>query len=301
MDRATLTAAAWMLGAIVSFTSMAVAGRALAGVHDTFEIMLYRSLIGAGIVLAVAGATGRLGDVRRDRLGLHVLRNLTHFTGQNLWFLAIATIPLAQVFALEFTAPLWVLVLAPLLLGERVRPAQYAVALVGFAGVLLVARPFGGAVSPGILWGALAAVFFATTNLLTRRLTRDEGIVSILTWLTLMQLVLGLVCAGLDGAIAAPTAASAPWLALVGIAGLTAHFCLTNALSLAPASTVMPVDFARLPVIAAIGALAFGEPIDPLVLAGGAVIAGAAWANLRLARPVASLPPGTAKTQGARL
>ena len=284
MDRTTLTAAAWMIGSIVSFTSMAVAGRAVSGIHDTFEIMLFRSALGLALVVAGAGLAGRLGDVRRDRLGLHAVRNLAHFTGQNLWFLAITLVPLAQVFALEFTSPLWVLVLAPLILGERVRPAQYGAALVGFAGVLVVARPFAGAVEPGLVWAGLAALAFAVTNLLTRRLTRHEGLVSILFWLTALQLVFGAVCAGIDGDVAWPTAATAPWLALIGAAGLCAHLCLTRALTLAPASTVMPVDFARLPLIAGIGAVLYDEALDPVVLAGAALIVAAAWTNLRLAR-----------------
>ncbi|KIT15930.1 DMT family transporter [Jannaschia aquimarina] len=287
MDRTTLVAATWMLGSIVSFTSMAVAGRAVSDTHDTFEIMLFRSVIGLGIVLSVAGLTGRLREVSAARLPLHVTRNIAHFAGQNLWFYALTLIPLAQVFALEFTSPLWVLVLAPLIVGERVRPVQYVIAALGFAGVLIVARPFSGELSVGLLWAGMAALFFALTNLLTRRLTRHDGIVTILFWLTALQLLFGLVCAGWDGDIALPDAATAPWLALIGLAGLTAHFCLTKALSQAPASTVMPVDFARLPIIALIGAAFYAEPLDPMVLLGGTIIAGAAYANLRVAaRPL---------------
>ena len=272
-----------MLGSIASFTAMAIAGRAVGHRHDTFEIMFYRSAIGVVVVLAVILATGRRSEVTTRNLPLQVLRNVAHFSGQNLWFLAILTIPLAQVFALEFTSPLWVLLLAPLVLGERVRPAQYAVALVGFGGVLVVAQPFSGNLSLGLLWAMSAAVFFAITAVATRRLTRNETVIGILFWLTLMQLVFGAVCAGFDGDVAWPTAATLPWLVLIGLAGLCAHFCLTKALALAPASTVMPVDFVRLPLIAGIGAVFYAEPLDPLILLGGAIIAGAAWANLRLA------------------
>lgn len=272
-----------MAGSVVSFTSMAVAGRLVSTSLDTFEIMLYRSCVGVLVVLAVAGATGAFRQITTRNLPMQVVRNMTHFTGQNLWFYAITVAPMAQVFAVEFTAPLWVLLLAPLILGERVRRLQYAVAAIGFGGVLLVAQPFSGNVSPGLLYAGLAAVFFALTNLLTRRLTRDETVMGILFWLTVLQLLFGLVCAGIDGDITLPTAANAPFVVIIGLAGLCAHWCLTNALRLAPASTVMPIDFARLPLIAVIGALFFAEALDPMVLVGGAVIFGAAWANLRLA------------------
>jgi drug/metabolite transporter (DMT)-like permease len=115
---------------------------------------------------------------------------------------------------------------------------------------------------------------------MTKSLSRSEDIVSILFWLTAMQLVFGLVCAGIDGQVRWPTAQSLPWLALIGLCGVSAHLCLTSALSLAPASFVMPIDFIRLPLIAAVGALAYGEAIDPWVIAGGAIIFAGNWINL---------------------
>ncbi len=298
----TLRAVLWMLGSILSFVSMAVAGRAVLISLDTFEIMLYRSLTGVVVVVTIGLLTGHLREVKTANLGRHLLRNVAHFSGQNLWFLAISMAPLAQVFAVEFTAPLWVLVLAPLILGETVRRVQIGVACIGFAGVLLIAQPFSGTASPGLVWVAIAAFAFALTNLLTRKLTRDETVTGILFWLTSLQLLFGVICAGIDGDIALPTADTAPWLVLIGFAGLCAHWCLTNALRLAPASTIMPIDFGRLPLAAAIGALFYAEPLDPIVLAGGLVVFGAAWANIRLARHpqsdgpnVARIPPLPAK------
>lgn len=275
-----------MTGSIASFSIMAVAAREVGDRHDTFEIMTYRSALGLAIVLAVLAATGRLGAVRTARPGRHVVRNLAHFTGQNLWFLALLTAPLAQVFAVEFTAPIWVLLLAPVMLGERVRAVQLAVAGLGFAGVAVVARPWSGAPDVGLAWAALAAIAFAVTNLLTRRLTRTEGIGTILVWLTGTQLAMGGLLAGIDGDVAWPDAATAPWLAAIGVAGLAAHSTLTRALSLAPASTIMPIDFARLPLIAVVGSVAYGEALEPAVLVGGAIIVAAAWANLRIAAQV---------------
>ena len=298
MDRATVVACTWMLGSVVSFSVMAVAAREVSGAHDTFEIMAFRSAVGVALVWAALAATGRTAAARTAVPRRHVVRNLVHFAGQNLWFLAIVTAPLAQVFAVEFTAPIWVLLLAPLLLGERVRRVQVAVACVGFAGVLVVARPWAGAVAPGLAWAAGAALAFAVTNLLTRKLTRTEPVATILVWLTGSQLAMGAACAAFDGDVAWPTAATAPWLAAIGVAGLAAHLTLTQALALAPASTVMPIDFARLPVIAVVGALLYGEAVEPSVLAGGALIVGAAWANLRLAPAGVAPPPPSASTAG---
>ena len=107
----TVRAALWMIGSIGSFSTMAVAGRELSARFDTFEVMLYRSVIGVIIVLSLAWATGAWRQINTRNFGLQLIRNLAHFTGQNLWFLAVSLIPLAQVFALEFTSPLWVIVL----------------------------------------------------------------------------------------------------------------------------------------------------------------------------------------------
>jgi drug/metabolite transporter (DMT)-like permease len=275
-----LRAALWMLGAVASFSAMAVAGRIVSFELDTFEIMLYRSVIGFGLLVAAARARGTLAQVTRRTPQLQLMRNLFHFAGQNLWFYAITLIPLAQVFALEFTSPLWVLVLSPLFLGERLTRMRILAALIGFAGILVVARPSPDTLNLGTLSAAAAAIGFAGSILFTKRLTRSETLTCILFWMTLTQSVFGLVCAGADGAIALPSMVSLPWLALIALGGLMAHLCLTTALSIAPATLVTPVDFLRLPLIAVIGLLAFGEAIDLFVIAGAALIFGANYANL---------------------
>lgn len=273
-------AALWMTGAIASFTSMAVAGRAVSFDLDTFEIMLYRSFVGVLIVVAVAGYAGTLGQINRRHMSTHVIRNVAHFTGQNLWFYALTLIPLAQVFALEFTTPLWILLLSPLVLGERLTPIRALSAILGFIGILIVARPEVTSVNLGVVAAAASAVGFAFSVMLTRKLTRSETTTCILFYLTTMQAVLGIVCAGYDGDITLPSASTAPWLVLIGCAGLLAHFCLTKALMLVPATVAVPIDFARLPVIAVIGMLFYNEPLDIFVFFGALIIFGGNYLNI---------------------
>ena len=251
---------------------MAVAARQIGSVHDTFEIMAARSLIGLIIVLIVASVSGSLSQISRTRVPGHLLRNVIHFTGQNLWFWALTMIPLAQVFALEFTSPIWVMVLSPLLLGEKITRVRVIAALMGFAGILIVAQPDINALNLGVLAAAGSALCFALTNIATKRLTRAESILSILFWLTLMQFIFGATLAAWDGDVTWATWATAPWLFLIGCAGVLAHLCLTSALRLAPASFVMPIDFARLPIIAAIGAVLYGETVQFSLILGAALI-----------------------------
>jgi len=274
-------AALWMTGAIGSFSLMAVAGREMASHLDTFEIMTWRSLIGFALVVGVGVATGRLGQVRTGRARLHLARNVCHFTGQNLWFYSLTLIPLAQVFALEFTTPIWVALLAPLALGERMTPARALAGALGFAGVLVVARP--GLTPIGIGHAAilLAALGFAANVLATKALSRTESVWTILFWMTAMQAAMGLACAGADLDMALPRADQLHWLIAVGVCGLTAHLCIASALAAAPATIVAPMDFLRLPLIAVVGMLVYGEKLELAVFAGAALIVAGNLVNVR--------------------
>ncbi len=275
-----LKAALWMLGAIASFSAMAVAGREVSQWLDTFEIMTYRSLVGIVVLWVILTLTGQWRQVTRRSISTHVVRNAAHFTGQNLWFYAMTSIPLAQVFALEFTSPIWVVLLSPLILGEPLTRLRLMSVLVGFVGILIVARPSPDTISPGLIAAASSAVFFALSVMYTRLLTRTETVLCIMFWLTLMQAAFGIIFSAWDGHMVAPSAQTLPWLVLIGLAGLLAHYCLTSALAIAPATVVVPIDFVRLPTIAIVGMLLYGEALDAWVFVGATVIFAANYANI---------------------
>jgi drug/metabolite transporter (DMT)-like permease len=275
-----LQAALWMLGAIFSFSTMALAGRELSSDFDTFEIMLYRSAFGLVIVLLLAWGTGAWRQIGTEAAGLHLVRNLFHFTGQNLWFYAVTAVPLAQVFALEFTSPLWVIVLSPLLLGEKLTRTRATAAVLGFIGILIVARPDMAGLNSGIAAASSCAIFFALTYIFTKKLTATQTITAIMFYLTFFQLIFGAISAGYDGDIAIPGAAALPLLGLIGVCGLLAHYCITKALTIAPATVVAPVDFARLPIIAIVAMLVYGEALDIWVFVGALVIFGGNYLNI---------------------
>ncbi len=270
-----------MLGAMISFTLMAISGRSLADKLDTFEIMTYRSFIGIAIVLLIAYRTGTLGEVRTRYLKLHIIRNIFHFSGQNLWFFAILYVPLSQMFVFEFSTPLWVAVCAPLVLGERLTLIRFMAAAMGFFGILVVARPDFSDVNPAIIAAALCAVGFAGATLATKILTRTETITAILFWLTVLQAVFGMICAGYDGVMDIPRGSEWLWVVIIGICGLCAHFCITTALQLAPATIVTPFEFLRLPLITFVGVVLYGEKLEWLVFLGAFIVLLANIMNIR--------------------
>ncbi|SEA08357.1 DMT family transporter [Rubrimonas cliftonensis] len=278
-----MAAAGWMGLAIVSFAAMAVAGRELSAHYDTFEIMFYRSAIGLPIVAALLlRLHGWRGAATAQPWG-HVRRNVIHFTGQNLWFYGVATIPLAQLVALEFTNPIWVAMLAPLLLGETLTRWKLVAALLGFAGVLVIAQPGVAPLELGHLAALASALGFALTNIFTRGLMRRDGALCVLFWMTLSQMLMGLACA-LPGGVAGVTPETLPWVLFVGVCGLSAHMGLTRALGFAPASVVAPMEFLRLPVIAVVGLTLYGEPVELALALGAALILLGNVLNLRAQR-----------------
>ena len=276
-----LKAAYWMAGAMASFSLMAIAGRELGGLLDTFEIMMYRSFLGVFIVVAVGKFAGTLGTIGFNQIKLHALRNVSHFVGQNLWFYAVTIVPLSQLFAFEFSAPLWVIVLAPIFLGEKLTATKAFAAVLGFTGILIVARPGYVEVDPAIIAAAACAIFFAGTTMATKKLTGTQSTTSILFWLVVMHSVLGLVCAGFDGQIAVPEGMEIVLVAAIGVCGLLAHFCITNALNLAPATVVTPLEFLRLPLIAFIGFVLYQEAFEWPVIVGAALVLAANTINIR--------------------
>ena len=243
--------------------------------------MLWRSLAGIVIVLAFAWQFNTLGQIKFTHLSLHALRNISHFFGQTLWYFAVTQVTLAQLFAFEFTAPLWVALMAPLFLKETFTKRKFLAICVGFSGILIIARPEASGLSIGMLAAIFCAVGFAGSVLTTKLLTRNYSVTCILFWLTVMQFLLSLFFAGINGDIATPKITSLHWITIISVGGLTAHFCITSALTLAPASVVAPLEFLRLPLIAVVGYFAYDEALSIFVLIGAILIVGANIANLK--------------------
>lgn len=278
-----LTTALWICGAVLSFTLMAVSGRELATELNTFEVLAYRSALGIPVLIAAAWLSGGLQSVATRHPGQHAVRNLIHFAGQNLWFYALAVLPLAQVVTLEFTNPIWVALLAPMLLGERLTTAKVIAALMGFAGILVIAQPGVAPLEWGHAAGLGAALSFALTNIATKRLSAHDSPLCVLFWMTVSQTAMGFAIAMPLG-LTWPSMAMMPWVAAVGATGLSAHFCLTRALYIAPASVVGPMEFTRLPVVTLVGVWLYGEALGLALALGALLILGGNAINLAAAR-----------------
>jgi len=270
-----------MTGTLLSFSVMAVSVRGLAGGFSIFEILTVRSSIGLFLTLAVGVVRPEVWRTARPRmLAIHALRNGTHFGSQYLWALSLTLLPLATVFALEFTMPLWTAILAAMFLGERMTPSRIGAVVCGLIGVLIILRPGIGTFNPYALIVLLAAFGYAISNIATKKLTSAQTTFTIVLMMNVMQLPLAYLGSDPTFFTKIGWADLLPVLG-IGISGLTAHFCVTNALAAGDASVVLPLDFLRLPLIALVGWLFYDEQLDLFVLLGAlAIIGGVLW-NLK--------------------
>ena len=273
-----MAAVLWTCGTLTSMLLMGIAARELSAEMRPHHMAVYRNLIPMAVLIPVVIWLGR-GAVASTKLTGHMARSTVHFSAQWCWFFGLGALPLAEVFAVEFSAPIWAALLAALMLGERLTRQRIAAIALGFAGILVLLRPGVAIVDPASLVVLMAALGFAVTIVITRSLMRGESALAVIFWMNLMQLPLGLVLSG--GLPDLPTATLLPWLGLLGLAGLGSHFCLSQALKHGDVSVVAPLDFVRLPLGALIGWLAYDEGLDPFLALGAALIVAGNWINLR--------------------
>lgn len=272
----------WMVGALLSFSMMAVSIRELSrGGMSIFEILAIRSGVALLVLLVLLVFRPELRLLTRPhRMGLHLLRNSVHYASQFAWALSLTMLPLAMVFALEFTMPAWTALLAIWLLSEKMTPSRIGVVVFGLIGVLVILRPGIADFNPGAMLVLMAAFGYAITMITTKKLTATETTFAIIFWMAVIQFPLSLIGSDPGKFIHMQASHILPAMA-VGVAGLTSHYCLSNAFRAGDATLVVPLDFMRIPLIAVVGWAFYGESLDIFVLIGALIIiAGVLW-NLR--------------------
>ncbi|WP_319519879.1 DMT family transporter [uncultured Martelella sp.] len=259
----------WVALSMAAFIGMSVGSRELATSLSIRQVLFFRALVGLGIIIVLARQF--LPEIRQAKMvRLHIIRNIVHFTGQYFWTIGVVLLPLASVFALEFTMPIWVAFFAWLFLKEKLTRPRILATLGGFLGVLVIARPGLGMIDPAASLVLLAAAFYALALICVKELTRECSPGVIVVWMILIQLPLGFVFALTDWQPVSWT--DVPWMLVAGIGALSAHFCQAQALKRLEASVVIPIDFLRVPLAAIVGYYAYGEAIDLWVFLGGAII-----------------------------
>ncbi len=287
--------------ALAGFSLLAVASRELTMQMGTLDILFWRSLLGFTLIslLLLKSGVRSVAALQLHLLGWHLLRNTTHFAGQCAWLIAIAALPLAEVFALEFTTPLWAALLAALFLGEALNRGRWISLLLGLAGVLVILRPGAAVINPASLIMLAGAVGFGVNVIATRKLTlllsgHRQTYLLILFFMTGMQGLFSLLALMAD--VSLPEPELWLWLTVAAVTALAAHYCLSRALSLADAAVVMPIDYLRLPLIMLVAWWLYGEVVSLSLMIGAVLIVAANAVGLymetsRVKRQAAGLNP----------
>ncbi len=259
----------WMGLSMIAFIGMSVGSRELAGTLSIQQVLFFRALVGLFVILTL-GRSLVLELRNGTQIPLHVMRNVVHFFAQYLWTIGIVMLPLASVFALEFTMPIWVAFFAFLFLKEQLTTPRILATVGGFIGVLIIVRPGIGMVDPAAGLVLIAAAGYGVSLIFVKQLTREVSPGAIVVWMILIQLPLGFLASLTDWRPVSFT--DIPWMLVAGLGALAAHYCQAQALKRLDASVVMPIDFLRVPMAALVGYYAYAEAIDVWVFLGGGII-----------------------------
>lgn len=271
-----------MTGTLISYTVVAVATREVSFEIDTPTILFIRSIVAITLTTLLVGLSKEgFSQIRTTCIKLHGLRNCIHFVGQFGWFFSISLIPLAHVFALEFTVPIWIALLGPIFLKEKLTIDRVVYILIGFIGILIIVRPFGLGIEAGSIAMLVGAIGFAGGMLLTRKLLLTESPLCLLFYMAIMQLPLSSALLLIWGSFQVPDPWTLSLVVLITAGVMTAHYCMARAFQLAEVITVVPMEYLRLPIIAVAGSLLYSEPIDMAVVIGGTAILIANYLNVR--------------------
>ncbi len=270
---------------IFLFSLQDVIVKQIGGGYPIHQIVFLRSVIALMLLLAMMWQRDTLGTLKTDKLGRHAIRGLLLVVSYISYYLAIAALPLAESVAIYFVSPIFVAMLSILVLKERTKHKHIVALVLGFSGTLIMMRPGVGVFEPAALLAICAALAYALSVVLTKRMAPTESGMTMSVYATLAYLISTGVVGMLIGRGVATSSThpsitflTRPWatpsntdLALILITGVIAaigFYCLTEAYRVADATTVAPFEYVMLPLSIMWGLLFWGERPDLYMLIG---------------------------------
>ncbi len=259
----------WVVLAGLLFTGFTAIARHVGRDLPPIETAFLRYALGMVTLLPIFLRQG-LSLLRTQHAVLHIARGTVHGIAVLLWFVALAYIPLAEVMALSFIAPIFVTLGAFLFLGERLRVRRIAAIAAGLLGVLLILRPGVATIHPGAIAMLIAAPLFAASKLLTKQLVASEDGTTIVAYLNICAAVTILIPALFVWRL--PTIEELGWLTLAAGLATLSHLAIIRALRLIDLTVMQPAEFLQLIWANMLGFYIFSEEPSLWVFAGGIVI-----------------------------
>lgn len=264
----------WMcMATLISSISGAMV-RELAGEIPTFELVFFRNLIAMVVLIPIVLRQG-VGLPDRSQLPFYGMRIMFAFSAMVFLFYALARMPLADVYALQYTIPLFTILLAVVFLRQKADIHSWAAVFVGFVGTLIVMRPGIIEITLAAMGAITAACLSAGSNTTIKILSRKDNAEAITLWTNIGMLPLALI--PMIFVWVTPTAAQWPLIIGVGVVSSIGGYCFTRAVSAADARIVQPFQFSRMIFATAIGWIMFSEFPDLWTWIGAAVIFGASY------------------------
>jgi drug/metabolite transporter (DMT)-like permease len=272
-----------MAGWLTLMLILVVAGRETTRELNVFQIMELRTVIAFFMLYPLIRRNGGFAAMKTSRPLQHVGRNLIHYGAQLGWFFALTLIPIGQVVAIEFTMPIWTALLAASFLGERMTVWKILAIVLGVIGVIIIVRPATGEINPGQLIALAAAVGFGISVTMMKSLTRTENTVAIIFWMLVIQSTAGFFPTLYVWSW--PSAYVWGWIVVIAFCGTFSHYCMARAMLYADATIVVPMDFLRVPLTAAVGWLVYSERLDLFTVLGATLILAGNLLNLKPTDP----------------
>ncbi len=258
-----------MLGTLSSLLMLAIASRELSATISTLQMITVRNAVGLVLICALLQGSG-WKQLKTSQPGTHLVRSISHLIAQYAWIFGLASIPMAEVFALEFSGPVWSVIIASVLLGEKINRFRILTLVLGIIGVLTILRPGFRNPDPAMFIVIFSAVCFALANVLTKKLVVNNSPLSIIFYVTVIQFMITVIPTLAIWVI--PDTREWLWMVVMGVVAITAHYCFARAFSYADAMVVIPMDFLRLPLAGIMGWLLYQESMDVFVILGALIM-----------------------------
>lgn len=283
----------WILATGLAFVAVTAVVKHIGSDVPPAEAAFLRYLLGAVFLIPMLRPLIK-AQLNRRQIMLFGWRGLAHSLGVILWFFAMTKIPIADVTAMNYLAPIYVTIGAALFLGEKLAFRRMLAIGVALIGALIILRPGFREVSIGHIAMLATAVLFAASYLIAKRMADEVSPVVVVAMLSIM-VPIGLAPFAFAQWVT-PTLAQLAWLFLVAIFATIGHFTMTLAFRAAPMTVTQPVTFLQLVWATILGAAVFSEPVDGWVVLGGVIILASvsfiAWRESVLKRR-AIAPPAT--------
>ncbi len=267
----TVRGVAFLVLSLLVFSLQDIAIKWLGGDYPVSEIVLFRSIVALPAALLFVRAEGQRGLPTTQRQTWEYARGLCLFLSFTTYMLGLAALPLADVAAIRYSGPLMITALSVLFLGERVEPRHWLALLVGFVGVLLIARVGSASFNLGSVFVLVSVLFYALSVLITRGLRTTDSSATIAYYSSLVYVVATTIMAPLTLAVgevqvhpsvaflfrawSMPTFADWMIMSGLGLVWASGMYLMARAYSLAQASVVAPFEYATLPINAGWGFL----------------------------------------------